>query len=142
MSMQTPAMITQTSDKLNHSVMRALSLIEWLGLLFIIAATVVAFGQHVNGMLHSGLVVLPDILLMFIFLEILTMAGLYFRSGKLPVRYPLYIAMVSIARHIIIDMKSLDAWTMISLAASILVLALGVIAIRWGHIKLPYDERQ
>lgn len=139
--MPRPETIHQASDKLNRSVMRALSLMEWLGLLFIIAATVVAFAQHVNGMLHAGLVVLPDILLMFIFLEILTMAGLYFRSGKLPIRYPLYIAMVAIARHIIIDMKTLDAWTMISLATSILVLALGVIAIRWGHIKLPYDER-
>jgi protein PsiE len=140
--MPRPEIIQPTSDKLNNSVMRALSLIEWLGLLFIIIATVVAFAQHVNGMLHVGTVVLPDILLMFIFLEILTMAGLYFRSGKLPIRYPLYIAMVSIARHIIIDMKTLDAWTMISLSTSILVLALGVIAIRWGHIKLPYDERQ
>ncbi len=140
--MQQPAVINQASEKLNHSVMRGLSFIEWLGLLFIIAATMIAFAQHVHGMWLIGTVLLPDILLMFIFLEILTMAGLYFRSGKLPIRYPLYIAMVSIARHIIIDMKSLDAWTMISLATSILVLALGVIAIRWGHIKLPYDERQ
>jgi protein PsiE len=140
--MQQPEKINQASEKLNHSVMRALSFIEWLGLLFIIAATVVAFAQHVIGMWHIGTVLLPDILLMFIFLEILTMAGLYFKSGKLPIRYPLYIAMVSIARHIIIDMKLLDAWTMISLSSSILVLALGVIAIRWGHIKLPYDERQ
>ncbi len=139
--MQPPEMINQTSEKLNNSVMRGLSFVEWLGLLFIIAATVVAFGQHVHSMWLIGTVLLPDILLMFIFLEILTMAGLYFRSGKLPIRYPLYIAMVSIARHIIIDMKSLDAWTMISLSSSILVLALGVIAIRWGHIKLPYDER-
>jgi protein PsiE len=140
--MQQPAVMNPASEKLNHSVMRGLSFIEWLGLLFIIAATVIAFAQHVRGMWQIGTVLLPDILLMFIFLEILTMAGLYFRSGKLPIRYPLYIAMVSIARHIIIDMKSLDAWTMISLATSILVLALGVIAIRWGHIKLPYDERQ
>jgi protein PsiE len=139
--MQQPAMINQASEKLNNSVMRALSFVEWLGLLFIIAATIVAFAQHLHGMWQTGTVLLPDILLMFIFLEILTMAGLYFRSGKLPIRYPLYIAMVSIARHIIIDMKSLDAWTMISLTSSILVLALGVIAIRWGHIKLPYDER-
>jgi protein PsiE len=134
--------MNQANDKLNQSVMRALSFTEWLGLLLIIIATAVAFSQHVGAMFQAGTVLLPDILLMFIFLEILTMAGLYFRSGKLPIRYPLYIAMVAIARHIIIDMKTLDAWTMLSLATSILVLALSVIAIRWGHIKLPYDERQ
>jgi protein PsiE len=134
--------MNQANEKLNQTVMRALSFTEWLGLLLIIIATAVAFSQHVSMMFQAGTVLLPDILLMFIFLEILTMAGLYFRSGKLPIRYPLYIAMVAIARHIIIDMKSLDAWTMLSLATSILVLALSVIAIRWGHIKLPYDERQ
>lgn len=137
-----PRDMNQANEKLNQTVMRALSFTEWLGLLLIIIATAVAFSQHVGTMFQAGTVFLPDILLMFIFLEILTMAGLYFRSGKLPIRYPLYIAMVAIARHIIIDMKSLDAWTMLSLATSILVLALSVIAIRWGHIKLPYDERQ
>lgn len=136
-----PREMNQANEKLNQTVMRALSFTEWLGLLLIIIATAVAFSQHVGTMFQAGTVFLPDILLMFIFLEILTMAGLYFRSGKLPIRYPLYIAMVAIARHIIIDMKTLDAWTMLSLATSILVLALSVIAIRWGHIKLPYDER-
>ncbi|MFZ5613835.1 MAG: phosphate-starvation-inducible PsiE family protein [Pseudomonadota bacterium] len=48
------------------------------------------------------------LLLLFIYLEILTMVGLYFQSVKLPIRYPFCIAMVAIARYITIGMKEMD----------------------------------
>lgn len=121
-------------------ILGALTLIENIGLVLITVATVVAIGQEVLLMFQQGKVLLPDILLLFIFLEILTMVGLYFRSGKLPLRYPIYIAMVAIARYIIIGMKEMDGWTMVALALAILVLALSVVAIRYGHLKLPYPE--
>ena len=121
-------------------ILKALTLLENIGLLLITIATVVAIGQEVVLMFEQGKVLLPDILLLFIFLEILTMVGLYFRSGKLPVRYPIYIAMVAIARYIIIGMKEMDGWMMVALALAILVLALSVVAIRYGHLKLPYPE--
>ena len=121
-------------------ILKALTLLENIGLVLITIATVVAIGQEVVLMFEQGKVLLPDILLLFIFLEILTMVGLYFQSGKLPVRYPIYIAMVAIARYIIIGMKEMDGWMMVALALAILVLALSVVAIRYGHLKLPYPE--
>lgn len=121
-------------------VIRALHWVEWLGLLLIAGATLVAIGQETLAMVERGAVLLQDILLLFIYLEILTMVGLYFQSGKLPIRYPLYIAMVAIARYITIGMKEMDGLTMIGLSLAILVLALAVLAIRYGHIRLPYDE--
>ena len=121
-------------------ILKALTLLENIGLVLITIATVVAIGQEVVLMFEQGKVLLPDILLLFIFLEILTMVGLYFQSGKLPVRYPIYIAMVAIARYIIIGMKQLDGWTILAFAAAILVLALAVVAIRYGHVRLPYGD--
>ena len=121
-------------------ILKALTLLENIGLVLITIATVVAIGQEVVLMFEQGKVLLPDILLLFIFLEILTMVGLYFQSGKLPVRYPIYIAMVAIARYIIIGMKEMDGWMIVALALAILVLALSVVAIRYGHLKLPYPE--
>lgn len=127
----------------NTKVLHALDLIEWTGLLIITIATIVAIGQEIQQMLLARKVLLEDILLLFIFLEILTMVGLYFKSGKLPLRYPIYIAMVAIARYIIIGMKQLDGWTILAFAGAILVLALAVVAIRYGHVHLPYtDDKQ
>ena len=128
------------SKKPNPQVLRALDIVEWVGLLVISIATVVAIGQEIWEMLAARKVLLQDILLLFIYLEILTMVGLYFKSGKLPLRYPIYIAMVAIARYIIIGMKQLDGWTILLFAGAILVLALAVVAIRYGHVRLPYTD--
>ncbi len=121
-------------------ILSALTLLENIGLVLITVATVVAIGQEVLLMFQQRKVLLPDILLLFIFLEILTMVGLYFKSGKLPLRYPIYIAMVAIARYIIIGMKEMDGPTMLALAGAILVLALAVMAIRYGHVRFPYAD--
>ena len=67
----------------------ALRLVEDLGLAVIGVATIVAGWQEIQLMLAAGKVTLADLLLMFIYLEVLTMVGLYFESGKLPVRFPL-----------------------------------------------------
>lgn len=124
----------------NRVVMHSLHIIEWVGLSLITVATMVAVGQEVGLMVANRGVLLQDILLLFIYLEIFTMVGLYFKSGKLPVRYPIYIAMVAIARFIIIGLKDLDGWTMVAYSGAILVLAIAVLAIRYGHLRFPYTE--
>jgi protein PsiE len=77
---------------------------------------------------------------MFLYLEILTMVGLYFESGKLPVRFPLYIAMVSMARYVIVDIKEMDNIRLLGVSASIVLIAVAVLVIRYGHVRYPYLE--
>ena len=86
-------------------------------------ATVVAGYQEVMVMVSKAKLTLADLLLMFLYLEVLTMVGLYYNSGKLPVRFPLYIAMVALARYVILDVKELDFWHLIGIATSILLIA-------------------
>lgn len=122
-------------------VIHALHWVEWFLLILLAGATVVAIGQEVVAMVNQRAVMLHNILLFFIYLEVLTMIGLYFQSGKVPLRYPLYIAMVAIAREITIDsMANMNGWVMTGLATVILVLALAVLLIRYGHIHMPYDD--
>ncbi|NJO16770.1 MAG: phosphate-starvation-inducible E [Thioploca sp.] len=118
--------------QLTQWVITILEYLEWLGLLIITLATVVAVGQEVYTMLMRLEVRLEDILLLFIFLEILTMVGLYFASGKLPIRYPLYIAIVAIARYITIGMKQMPGITIITLSSAILILVIAVFIIRYS----------
>ena len=91
-------------------------------------------------MVHNGRVTLADLLLMFLYLEILTMVGLYFESGKLPVRFPLYIALVALARYITVDVKEMDSIRLLGVSAAIVLIALGVLVIRYGHVRYPYVE--
>jgi len=100
----------------------------------------VAGAFEVKTMIGASMVTLADLLLLFLYLEILAMVGVYFRSGQLPVRFPIYIAIVALARYLVLDMKGLDVWRMLGVAGSMLLLAFAVLVIRYGHTRFPYDE--
>ena len=120
--------------------LNVLGVLEAIGLIVITLATLVAGVFEVRTMVAAGTVTLADLLLLFLYLEILAMVGVYFRSGQLPVRFPIYIAIVALARYLVLDMKSLDVWRMLGVAASMLLLACAVLVIRYGHTRFPYDE--
>ena len=119
---------------------QALTLLENLGLAVIAIATMIAIWQEIMVMVDAGSVKIADLLLLFILLEVLSMIGLYLESGQLPVRMPLYIGMVALARYLMLDMKEMDNWRMLAVAAAVLLLALAVLAIRYGHVRFPYGR--
>jgi protein PsiE len=119
---------------------RALGVLEIVGLMVIALATLVAAGQEVAKMIAVHEVTLADLLLLFIYLEVLAMVGVYLESGSLPIRMPLYIAMVALARHLILDMKHLGAWDIVATATAILIIAAAVLGIRYGHVRFPYQS--
>ena len=126
--------------KFSQLALYALGVFEAIGLIVITLATLVASVIEVKTMVDAKTVTLADLLLLFLYLEILAMVGVYFRSGQLPVRFPIYIAIVALARYLVLDMKSLDDWRMLGVTASILLLAAAVLVIRYGHTRFPYDE--
>ncbi len=117
---------------------RLLALVENLVLLIIAIATLFAIVAEVMVMVRAAQVTLADLLLLFLYLEVLAMVGLYYNTGKLPVRFPLYIAMVALARYLIMDVKAMEDWRMLAVAGSILLLTLAVFLIRYGHVRYPY----
>lgn len=119
---------------------KILYVFEGAGLIVIALATIFAGYQETLSMIKSTRVTLADLLLMFLYLEILTMVGLYFESGKLPVRFPLYIAMVAMARYVIVDIKEMDNIRLLGVSASIVLIAVAVLVIRYGHVRYPYLE--
>jgi len=129
-------------NMLTRHAQSILGLIEFVGLTVITIATVIAGYIEVSAMAAAGSVTLADLLLLFLYLEILAMVGMYFGSGKLPVRFPVYIAIVALARYLVLDMKNLDMWHMLGVAASILLLTLAVLALRYGHARFPYNEHE
>jgi len=112
--------------------------VQDVGLLIIAIATIIAVGIEVASMIEAMTVTLADLLLLFIYLEVLAMVAIYLESGKLPVRMPLYIAIVALARYMILDMKSLDTWRMLGVAGAALLIALSILVIRFGHARFPY----
>ena len=126
--------------RIHHVFRQGLTLVEYAGLLVIAFATTYAMVEEVGAMVEVRRVTLADLLLMFLFLEVLAMISQYFNSGQLPVRFPLYIAIVAMARYIILDIKELTETRMLAVSAAILLLTLAVLVIRYGHTRFPYRD--
>lgn len=128
-------------SKLKNYGHKALVIVEDVGLLVIALSTVIAMSFEITSMFKAMNVTLADLLLLFIYLEVLAMVGIYLKSGKLPVRMPLYIAIVALARYLILDMKNLDTLRMLGLAGAVFIIAISILAIRYGHAKYPYSSK-
>jgi protein PsiE len=131
---------SRSFDRLRRIFSGGLDFVEYLGLMVIGVATSVAMYHEVTVMIAARTVQLGDLLLMFLYLEVLAMIGQYFKTGQLPVRFPMYIAIVALARYLILDIKEMTEWRMLSVAAAIFLLTLGVLLIRYGHVRFPYRE--
>ncbi len=122
------------------AVGKSIRLIEYVGLVIVLIATLFAAGSELIKMFTVGAVGIGDLLLLFMYLEMISMVETYWRMGKLPVRMPMYIAMVGIARHLMVDSAYRSPWLMIAGAGSIVLLALGVLIVRYGHLRFPYES--
>ena len=118
----------------------ALVAVEIVALIATALATTVAIAQEIWIMVDRSTVTLADLLLMFLYLEVLAMIGQYLRTGQIQVRFPLYIAMVALARYLIIEVKEIEMWRILAISISILLLTLAVLVIRYGHLKFPYKD--
>ena len=106
------------------------------GLLGVIALlTIVATIQEIMSIYMVGRVNLPDLLLLFIYTEVLGMIGIFYVSNKIPITLPLFIAMTAIARLIILQGKGMDPIILLYEAGAILIIALACLAIRFKPLN-------
>ena len=113
--------------KINILVKNFLVIIEKLLHLMILCIVVYLCGREIFQMFLDGSVGVSSIMLIFIYLEIIQMIQIYFESGKIPVRYPLYICMFNLAR--IISFESLDSSDALNHSIAILMVGLALLAL-------------
>ncbi len=109
--------------------------------LFVIGGTIVwsAIGEYLIIMQHeSGFASLKDILLLFIYLELGAMTGVYFKTHRLPVIFLIFIAITAITRFLVIDMKELvstDKFNVLIMVISIMILTIAAGFLRYTDNK-------
>lgn len=105
--------------------------------LFIIGATVVWSATNTYiGLIQQGHAGLKDILLLFIYLELGAMIGIYFKTRRLPVQFLIYIAITALTRMLTIDIKTMSNETILTLTGAILLLTLAILILRYSSTKL------
>ena len=116
--------------------------IQLVGVIFILTGTVVAFGFEINEMYKAQRVTLADLLLMFIYIEVIGMIGVFWESKTIRITYPLLIAITALARLIILQDKDSASINLIYQGSAILLLALAVffLTLRYSK-KLGMDKK-
>ena len=110
--------------------------------LFVIGGTVVwSAGHFYVETMEQGYAKLHDILLLFIYLEIGAMIGIYFRTHRLPVRFLIYVAITALTRMLVIDAEKLADQRVLTITGAILILALASLAVDFSSARFrPADQ--
>ena len=114
---------------MNSMVYQLTSFIEKGLHLVILGMVLFLCGYEINNAFSSGVIKVQNVLMLFIYLEIMQMVNIFFSTGKIPVRYPLYIGMFALARHI--SFETVEGLDSLFLSASIALLALALVALAY-----------
>ena len=111
-------------------------LLEKIVLSVLIICTIIAIGMEIQGMIANYKVTLADILLLFIYIEIIGMIKEYWVSKMIRMSYPLFIAMTALARMIIMQRKDVDPSAYVYESVAILILAIAIVVLRVRHMEI------
>ena len=112
---------------------------HYLALFAIGGAIVWSAGYAFIGMARKGYASIDDILLLFIYLELGAMVGIYFKTNHMPVRFLVYVGITALTRLLVGDIAShhkLD-WGIVAVPVAILLLALANLVVRYGSARYP-----
>jgi protein PsiE len=106
-----------------------ITLVERVLHLIILAMVLFLCFEEVNSIFTNGSLKVQNVLMLFIYLEIMQMVNIFFSTGKIPVRYPLYIGMFALARHI--SFEEISGIDSLYLSASVALLAIALVALAY-----------
>ena len=108
-----------------------INLAEKLLLASIALLAMVATGQEILTIVENRSIELADLLLLFIYTEVLGMIGIFFVSKRIPITLPIFIAITAITRLIILQGKDMDMISLLYESGAILILSLAILAVRF-----------
>ena len=120
-----------------------INLAEKLLLASIALLAMVATGQEILTIIENRSIDLADLLLLFIYTEVLGMIGIFFVSKRIPITLPIFIAITAITRLIILQGKDMDMISLLYEAGAILILSLAILAVRFrpkNHYSYQTDN--
>ena len=109
--------------------------IQLTAVLFVLASTIVAFLLEVKEMYDNKNIELADLLLMFIYIEVIGLVKSYWETRSVRITYPLVIAITALARFIILQDKDGDPSNLIYISIAILIVAVATVVIRFRNSK-------
>ncbi len=123
------------------AIKKIIRLIQVTAVLIIFIGSVIGFSIEVINMFAIRKVELADLLLLFIYVEVMGMIRVYLLQEEIRITYPLIIAITAISRLIILQKKDLDPAILIYESVAILILALAIIVLRLRYLNVLKPKR-
>lgn len=109
---------------------------QLVGAAIVLIATTIAFCLEILKMANVQSIELADLLLLFIYLEVMGMVGNYWSNQSVRLTYPLFIAITALSRLIILQKKDVDASSLIYESGAILLLAVAIVVLKLRKSKM------
>ena len=109
---------------------------QLVGAAIVLVATTIAFCLEILKMANVQSIELADLLLLFIYLEVMGMVGNYWSNQSIRLTYPLFIANTALSRLIILQKKDTDASFLIFESGAILLLAIAIVVLKLRKSKM------
>ncbi len=123
------------------NVEKFIRLIQVASVLLILTGAVIGFISEINLMIEKMKVELADLLLLFIYVEVMGMIRVYLLNEEIRITYPLIIAITAISRLIILQKKDLDPSILIYESVAILIIAIAIIVLRLRYLTFLKPKR-
>ena len=107
--------------------------IQLIALVIILAATIIAFGIEIYQMIVVQKVTLADLLLLFLYLEVLAMVRVFWESQSIQITLPLFIAITALSRFIILQGKSINPEVLLYEDGAIVLIAIAILVLRFRN---------
>ena len=109
--------------------------IQLVAVVVVLISTIIAFFLEMREMYENKDITLADLLLMFIYIEVIGLVRSYWETQSVRITYPLIIAITALARFIILQDKESDPANLIYISLAILIVAIATVIIRFRNSK-------
>ena len=115
--------------------------IQLVAVIVVLVSTIIAFFLEMKEMYENKDITLADLLLMFIYIDVIGLVRSYWETQSVRITYPLIIAITALARFIILQDKESDPANLIYISLAILIVAIATVIIRFRNSKYLKIER-
>ncbi len=115
--------------------------IQLVAVIVVLVSTIIAFFLEMKEMYENKDITLADLLLMFIYIEVIGLVRSYWETQSVRITYPLIIAITALARFIILQDKESDPANLIYISLAILIVAIATVIIRFRNSKYLKIEK-
>ena len=115
--------------------------IQLVAVVVVLISTIIAFFLEMKEMYENKDITLADLLLMFIYIEVIGLVRSYWETQSVRITYPLIIAITALARFIILQDKESDPANLIYISLAILIVAIATVIIRFRNSRYLKIEK-